>query len=82
MINKKIAFAAVITLTLGVTTIAYANEKDLAMFNRPNNTQKQELRERRKDNGRDDMFTIMQKYGYGELIDEVENGNFHDRKRV
>jgi len=76
MFNKTIAITAALALTLSITSIAYANEKDLTIFNRPINTQVLELSEQSNDNVRDDMFTIMQKYGYGELITGVENGNY------
>lgn len=79
--NKKlIAITAVIVLTLGATSIAYADEYKKATMNEPAISQIQTKEVKVKDKGEDkdlkDMYRLMEKYGYEDLMDEVEQGNY------
>lgn len=103
MIKKVIAITTIMALTLGVTSLAYAKEKDDKVVNQPfevevstisnqvQNTRNNEMMENSNNNvmnmmeisddnmmdiKNNNMMDIMEQNGYGDLANEIRNGNY------
>ena len=76
MSKKVIAITTIMVLTLGVTSLAYAKEKDDKEINQSVKMNDSIISNQIQNNRKNNMMDIMEKNGYEDLANEVKNGNY------